>query len=257
VDGKMRSRGAKVKSYYHHLVMFDFDETLAHTNEATLVRDKKTQLIVDHLYGQQEHDDYTLDEEKHFLDFSEFFHVSAQATPIPITLNLLKQFLSEENTKVIVLTARQPKALASIQSFLEEQGVNTESVSFFGANGSGNKKGILSDLIRRYSISRKVTVFEDNLNNIKDLIVLEYEHPNISFDLVQVINPSQCDDLEEAKRFTYPKGQNGTEKYQMMLKKIHPMMKRRLLGLGANDYLDTGVKKSKDFKKSKSSPPAG
>lgn len=253
-DGKMIVR---VKSGWQNLVMFDFDDTLAHTMEAALVRDKKTGLIVDHLYGQQEFDDYTIDEEKHYFDFDEFYKVSDQAEPIERTIVLLKEFITEEDTKVIVLTARQPKALPAISFFLEQQGVNTKPISFFGSNGSKNKKKMLFNLIKRYSISGKVTVFEDSLNNIKDLIVLEYDYPDISFDFVQVIDPSKCDDLEEAKRFSYPKGESGTEPYQRLLKKIHPRMKRRLLGLGGNDYLDKGVKKVKGFERSKSAPPSG
>lgn len=247
----------KIKSMWQNLVMFDFDDTLAHTKEAALVRDKKTGLIVDHLLGQQEFDDYVIDGKKHYFDFEEFYKVSDQATPISRTIELLNEFIKEEDTKVIVLTARQPKALSAISFFLEQQGVNTKLISFFGSNGSKNKKKMLFNLIERYSISGAVTVFEDSLNNIKDLIVLEYDYPGISFDFVQVIDPKKCDDLEEAKRFSYPKGENATEPYQRLLKKIHPAMKRRLLGLGGNDYLDKGVKKSKDFKRSKSAPPGG
>ena len=237
--------------------MFDFDDTLAHTHEAVLVRDKKTDLIVDHLYGQQEYDDYTIDKSLHYFDYDEFYKVSDQASPIRRTIDLLKEILKEADTKVVLLTARQPKALTAVEGFLKKQGVDTKAISFFGSDGSRNKKKVLHDLIKSYSVFGTVTVFEDNLNNIKDLIVLEYEYPDISFEFVQVIDPNNCDDLGEAKRFNYPKGENGTEPYQRMLKKIHPAMKRRLLGLGGNDYLGKGVKKSKDFKKSKSAPPSG
>ena len=82
--------------------------------------------------------------------------------------------------------------------------------------------------------------------------------PDLSFAYVQVIDAENSDeDLEEAKKYRYPKGEYGTEKYQRILKRIHPAMKRRLLGLGGNDYLDKGVSKVKDFKLSKSAPPGG
>ena len=237
--------------------MFDFDDTLAHTTEATLVRDKKTDKIVNHLDGQEEFDNYTLDNQKHYFDFSEFYQVSSQAVPIKRTIDLLKHFQKQPDTKIIVLTARQPEALPAVRAFLQENGVGTKFISFFGSDGSRNKARYLDRLINRFSIFGTVTIFEDNLNNIKDMIVLEYEHPDISFEFVQVIDPEKCEDLEEAKRFSYPKGEYGTEPYQRLLKKIHPTMKQRLLGLGGNDYLEKGSKKMKDFRRGKSSPPRG
>jgi hypothetical protein len=250
----MRRRVLKVKSEWDHLIVFDFDDTLAHTEEATLVRNKKHNRIVDHLYGQASYDAHELSK-KHYYDFSEFLTVSSEAEPIEITLRLLRQFQKDSDTKVIVLTARQPEARGSIKSFLRGQGV--AGISIFGVDGSVNKKAWLSKLIKRFNISKSVTVFEDSVNNIKDLLTTEYDFPDLSFEFVQVINPDMCEDIEEAKRFSYPTGENGTEPYQRMLKRIHPKMKRRLLGLGSNDYLEKGVKKLKDFSRSKSAPPAG
>jgi len=246
----------KIKSTWKHLVMFDFDDTLAQTTEATLVRSKKTNKIVDHLSGQEEFDSHSL-EDRFYYDFKEFYQVSDQAIPIKRTTALVNYFKKQADTKVIVLTARQPQALPAIRAFLGKQGVDTKTVSFFGSDGSKNKVGYLKKLISRYSISNTVTIFEDNLHNIKDMIALEYDFPDLSFEFVQVIDPEKCGDIEEAKRFSYPKGETGTEPYQRLLKKIHPTMKRRLLGLGGNDYLDKGVEKSKDFGRGKSAPPAG
>ena len=247
----MRRRILKVKSEWHHLIVFDFDDTLAHTEEATLVRSKKHDRIVDHLYGQAEFDAHELSE-KHYYDFSEFHTVSSEAEPIEATLRLLRQFHKDPDTKVIVLTARQPEARESIRSFLKLQGIT--GIAIFGVDGAVNKKEWLYKLIKRFNISKSVTVFEDSVNNIKDMIPAEYDFPDLSFEFVQVIDPNTCDDIEEAKRFSYPTGENATEPYQRMLKRVHPKMKRRLLGLGANDYLEKGVKKLKDFSRSKSAP---
>tara|TARA_A200000159_G_C7232365_1_gene300831 strand:- start:520 stop:870 length:351 start_codon:yes stop_codon:yes gene_type:complete len=116
----------------------------------------------------------------------------------------------------------------------------------------------MNTIIERYKIKKEVLVFEDSINNIKDLLQLEYDHPSISFDFIQVIDPENTDeDLDEARKHSYPQGETGTEPYQRLLKKIHPAKKRRLLGLGANDYLVKGTKKVNDFKRSKSSPPSG
>ena len=51
-DGKMKV--IKIKSKWKNLVVFDFDDTLAKTEEVTLVRDKKSGRVIDHLHGQQE-----------------------------------------------------------------------------------------------------------------------------------------------------------------------------------------------------------
>ena len=237
--------------------MFDFDDTLAQTEEVTLVRDKATGRVVDHIHGQAEFDAYTLDEDNHYYDFSEFLTVSNYATPINATLDLMRDFLFDKDSKVIILTARQEHARESIRNFLDKQGIDSKKVAVFGSNGSKNKKAYLTKLIKRFNISKSVLVFEDSVNNICDLLQLEYEFPDIQFDFVQVIDKNSDEDLEEAKKHQYPKGEYGTEKYQKILKKVHPTMKRRLLGLGGNDYLVKGTEKSKDFSRSKSAPPGG
>ena len=100
-------------------------------------------------------------------------------------------------------------------------------------------------------------VFEDNEDNIADMIRMEYDFPNLSFNYIEVITPDKKDDLEEVQQSKAPKGKYNTEPYQRYLMAIHPSRKRRLLGLGGNDYLDKGKKKVKDFKRTKSAPPSG
>jgi hypothetical protein len=237
--------------------MFDFDDTLARTEEVTLVREKKSGRVIDHLHGQSEFENYELDEENYYFDFSEFLTVSSHAKPINITLDLMRSFLADKDTKVIVLTARQEQSRDSIRIFLDRQGIENKRVSVFGSGGSKLKAPYLARLIKRFNISKSVLVFEDSLQNISDMVSLEYDFPDIEFNYVQVIDPDSDEDLEEARKHEYPKGEYGTEKYQRVLKKIHPAMKRRLLGLGGNNYLVRGAKKVKDFKRSKSAPPGG
>ena len=254
-DGKMKV--IKIRSKWKNLVVFDFDDTLAKTEEVTLVRDKKSGRVVDHLHGQQEYDDYELNDEEHEYDFSEFLTVSDYAVPINATLDLMRDFLLNKDNKVIVLTARQSESRQSIKRFLDRQGIESDRVSVFGTNGSAFKAAYLSKLIKRFNISKSVTVFEDSVKNISDMISLEYHYPRVKFDFIQIIDPNSDEDLEEAKKYQYPKGEYGTEKYQRILKRVHPAMKRRLIGLGGNDYLVKGTKKQKDFKRSKSAPPGG
>ena len=243
-DGKMK------RQKINNLVMFDFDDTLAKTFECTLVRDKETDRIVDHLYGQAEHDNHVL-KDKHYMDYSEFDGVSDLAQPIKETINLLKELILDEKTKVIVLTARQSSSTPAISGFLGGLGIDTSVIDFYGCGGSRLKAGYLDSLLaNEYSVTSSVMVFEDSINNITDMLQLEYAHPDISFDFIHVV-----DELDEKKN--YPKGKYGTEKYQKSLKRLHPTMKRRLLGLGKNDYLIKGSKKITDFSRSKSAPPSG
>ena len=46
-DGKKKYK-VNISLGYKRLVMFDFDETLAQTEEVTLVREKETDRIIDH-----------------------------------------------------------------------------------------------------------------------------------------------------------------------------------------------------------------
>lgn len=258
MDGKNKRRIVKIKSSWKNLIMFDFDDTLAKTEECTLVRNKKDDRIVNHLHGQSDYDNYELNEEKHYFDFDEFIGVSDYAEPIIPTINLMKKYIKDANCKVIILTARQQKSAPAIRKFLTKHQIDTKKVSVFGCNGSRNKADYLNKLIKRFNITESVLVFEDNLLNISDMISLEYEIPDLTFNFVQVIDSNNTDeDLEEAKKFEYPKGEYGTEKYQRILKRVHPSMKRRLIGLGGSDYLSVGNKKVKDYKRSKSAPPGG
>ena len=118
--------------------------------------------------------------------------------------------------------------------------------------------GHLQNLLNRFNIEESVLIFEDSVDNIKRYIALEYENPNLAFEYIQVMPNNLTDEeLSETTKHKYPTGETGTEKYQRMLKKVHPAMKRRLIGLGGNNYSTSGVKKVKDFKRSKSSPPSG
>ena len=248
----------KIKSSWSKLVVFDFDKTLADTEESVLVRDDKTNRIVDHLSSQVELNNYILNSEKHYYDFSEFNSVSNSAEPIEQTIALMKRFTKEENTKVIVLTARHNDSRNAISGFLSDQGVDAGKVYVRGTSGAVLKVGHLQNLLNRFNIRESVLIFEDSVDNIKRYMALEYENPDLTFDYIQVMPKNLTDEeLSETTKYKYPTGETGTEKYQRLLKKVHPAMKRRLIGLGGNTYSTSGMRKVKDFKRSKSAPPSG
>ena len=234
---------------WDHMVMFDFDDTLAIDEASTLVRDKETGRVVDHLYGQEEFDNHTLDETKYFYDYSEFETVSPHATPIANTIELMMKHLLEEDTKVIVLTARQHVSRGAISNWLGLQGIDTSKVSVYGSSGANLKAGYLKDLLNDFSIKKTVTVYEDSENNIRDMLELSYDLAHLKFEFIHV-----TDDLEENRKQKAPVGKYDTEKRQKRLNKLHPAMKRRLIGLGGNKHSTTGMEKVKNFKRSKSAP---
>ena len=234
----------KIKSSWKKLVVFDFDKTLADTEESVLVRDNKSDRIVDHLTSQTELDSYILDSDKHYYDFTEFNSVSKFAEPIKQTIDLMKRFTLEEETKVIVLTARHNESRHAISEFLSAQGVDIGKVYVRGTSGAKLKTGHLQNLLNRFNVKESVLILEDSVENIRRYIALEYENPDLSFDYVQVMPKNLTDEeLSEVAKFKYPTGETGTEPYQRKLKKVHPAMKRRLIGLGSNNYSTSGVKK--------------
>jgi len=239
------------------LAVFDFDLTLAITHELVIVRDKNTNKIVDHLHTQQEQDEYEIDEANHYFDYSEYDTVSDDAEPIDKTVAQMERFIDDDTYKVVIVTARQQIVEPSIRDFMRGIGVDMSDVDVYGTNGSENKPEYLRRIIKENGISEYVIVFEDTLRNIQLMLPLENEYAEMTFEFVHVVTPESDTEIEEARKFSYPKGEYSTEPYQRMLKRVHPAMKRRLTGLGGNNYLVKGKKKMKDFKRSKSSPPSG
>lgn len=255
MDGKM----IKVKLVRPtNLYVFDFDDTIAETEETVLVRTKKSNRVVDHLSSQQEADEHIL-KTNHYYDYSEFVNVE-NAKEIELVTDYLRK-LASENQSIIVLSARQPEASRAVRQYLKSIGVNTEYVKVACVNGSANKYKYLKKAIRNINPKEKVTVFEDTLKNIQMMLPLEKDYPNLSFDFIHLHKPQTDEELEEANRNRYhhmnSSSAYGTEKYQRTLKRIHPAMKRRLISLGRNSYSVGRTKKVKDFKRSKSAPPSG
>ena len=191
-DGKMKI--IKIKSSWKKLVVFDFDKTLADTEESVLIRDNESDRIVDHLRSQTELDSYVLNSDKHYYDFTEFSSVSRSAEPIKQTIDLMKKFISEEETKVIVLTARQNESRHAILDFLSEQDIDARQVYVLGTNGAKLKTGHLQNLLNRFNIKESVLIFEDSVENIRRYIALEYENPDLSFEYVQVMPKNLTDE---------------------------------------------------------------
>ena len=255
MDGKM----IKVNlTRRENLFVFDFDDTIAETEEAVLVRDKKTKKVTDHLHSQQEANEHVLKQNQYY-DYSEFVNVEG-AREIELVTDHLRK-LAIEGNNIIVLSARQPEARFAVKDYLTSIGVMTNFITVACVNGSANKYKYLKKAINKFKPTSKVTVFEDTLNNIKMMLPLEKDYPSLTFDFVHLHVPQTDKELEEANRNQYhymnSTAKYGTEKRQRKLKRIHPALKRRLIGMGGNNYSVRGVKKVKNFKRSKSAPPSG
>ena len=254
-DGKM----IKINlSQNKTLYVFDFDDTIAETEEAVLVRDKKTGKIIDHLHSQTEADNYILKPNLEY-DFSEFVNVEG-AKEIELVTSYLRK-LAADGKKIIVLSARQHQARHALKKYLKSINISTNSITFACVDGSKNKYEYLKKAIKKIKPKDKVVVFEDTLKNIQMMLPLEKDYPDLTFDFVHVHIPETDEELGEANRNQYfsmnSAAQYGTEKFQRTLKRLHPRMKRNLIGKGGNKYSVKGVKKHKDFKRSKSAPPGG
>ena len=255
MDGKM----IKISVGKHNtLFVFDFDDTIAETEEAVLVKDSKTNKIIDHLHSQQEADNYVLKPNLYY-DFSEFKNVEG-AKEIELVTTYLRK-LSISGNRIIVLSARQEAAAPAMRKYLESIGITTKTIKIACVDGSKNKYPFLRGEIAKNAPREKVVVFEDTLKNIQMMLPLEQDYPDLLFDFVHVHIPETDEELGEANRNQYHhkniSAQYGTEKYQRTLKRLHPKMKRKLIGKGGNKYSVKGVKKVKDFKRSKSAPPGG
>ena len=215
------------------LYVFDFDDTIAETEEAVLVKDKKTNKIVDHLHSQQEVDNYILKPNLYY-DFSEFVEVEG-AKEIELVTSYLRG-LATKNHRIIVLSARQPAAAPALRDYLVSIDVPTKTISFACVDGSKNKYSFLKKEIEKNPPMEKIVVFEDTLKNIQMMLPLERDFPDLSFEFVHVHIPETDEEVAEANRSQYHSkntaAQYGTEKYQRTLKKLHPRMKRNLIGKG-------------------------
>ena len=240
------------------LFVFDFDDTIAETEEAVLVRDKKTKKVTDHLRSQQESNEHILKPNQYY-DYSEFVNVEG-AREIELVTTYLRK-LALEGNKIIVLSARQPEASRAIRGYLKNIDVVTRSITVACVNGSANKYKYLKKAINKIRPRDKVIVFEDTLKNIQMMLPLERDYPNLIFDFVHLHVPQTDKELEEANRNQYhymnSTAKYGTEPAQLKLKRLSRGAKKELIAKGGNNYSVRGVKKVKDMKRSKSAPPSG
>ena len=151
--------------------MFDFDETLAITEEVTLVREKKSNRIVDHLHGQAQFDEHELNEKKYYYDFSEFISVSTHAKPINATLDLMRDFLldKKEIKEILTVNGEELDNVLDINKYFFLR--NVSNVTVKRQNGSTTRLTIPDDIGSKMFESGEMIPFSPVIPAILDSII--------------------------------------------------------------------------------------
>tara|TARA_R100000008_G_scaffold12757_1_gene6365 strand:- start:11142 stop:11840 length:699 start_codon:yes stop_codon:yes gene_type:complete len=195
------------------LRIFDFDETIAHTESETRVKapDGSTATLRD----QKEFEEYMnaaaeeegidafdavdgLVDAGYQIDLSDF---SIVKDPFEITLvtDILRNF--PENSKTYILTARRGKSLGPILDYLDEIGIDSSMIRPIATAGESKGDVIVKMLNNKImpdgkSNINRIEYYEDSQKNIDDVLAKVCDNPEINdikplnFELVidKVIN---------------------------------------------------------------------
>jgi len=195
------------------LRIFDFDETIAHTESETRVKAPDGSEAT--LRDQQEFESYmnaaaekegieafdavdALMELGYQIDLSDF---SIVKDPFEITIVTDKLREEPENAKTYIMTARRGKSLGPILDYLDEIGVDSSKIRPIATAGESKGDVIAKMLSNKImpdgkSNINRVEYYEDSDKNIDDVLRKVCEDPNLddikplNFELVinKVIN---------------------------------------------------------------------
>ena len=191
------------------LRIFDFDETIAHTESETRVKAPDGSEAT--LRDQQEFEEYMnaaaakegieafdavdqLMELGYQIDLSDF---SIVKNPLEITLVTDKLRESHENAKTYIMTARRGNSLGPILDYLDEIGIDSSKVRAIATQGE-SKGDVMVNMLRQKlmpdgkSNINKIEYYEDSEKNINDVLEKVCENPAIAdikpIDFELVIN---------------------------------------------------------------------
>jgi hypothetical protein len=140
------------------LFVFDFDDTLAHTD--SVVRLQRGGEVSDLDSGAFASYEYQPDDQ---LDFSDFGRVDGQL--IASTLAILND-IQRKGKDAVIITARPPEAIGGIQKFFTDN--NMASPDIYATAGSANKPQVMMNLLTSGDYNH-VVVYEDCMKNIEKL----------------------------------------------------------------------------------------
>ena len=179
------------------LRIFDFDETIAHTESETRVKAPDGSEAT--LRDQQEFEEYMnaaaakegieafdavdqLMELGYQIDLSDF---SIVKNPLEITLVTDKLRESHENAKTYIMTARRGNSLGPILDYLDEIGIDSSKVRAIATQGE-SKGDVMANMLRQKlmpdgkSNINKIEYYEDSEKNINDVLEKVCENPAIA-----------------------------------------------------------------------------
>lgn len=154
-----------------NLFIFDFDDTLAHSEIPVYVKMKDGQTIklTSHEFAKHQLD------QGDFYDFSEFNKIIRSATPIEKHVELLKNALSRRTNKVTILTAR---SLAyPVKYWLKSMlGLDVYVVAVGGSNPALKRDYIEKEIKKGY---KNIFFIDDSVPNIMAVDSLKEKYPNV------------------------------------------------------------------------------
>ena len=171
------------------LAVFDFDDTLAHTDSSSKLLNKDGE-VIRVLQTQKDQDNLTTDMEKNpdkykgmYFDFSDFSDIQ-NAEHDEGMVKRMVEYDKDPSAQVIILTARDPIAEDAIQSYFNELGVGTENLIIKGLAGKSKGDYILSTAESNPSI-KKVFFWDDSEKNVND-VKNKFKDANIELDATLV-----------------------------------------------------------------------
>jgi len=161
------------------LRVFDLDNTLITSSSFTYVKNKRTGETKK--LTPAEFAVYKPDKDDIF-DFSEFNKIM-NGKPIKRQFDIFAKMVSMPGTyKTVILTARHPNAIKSIQSFLKKYGVTGVEIIALGSNSPQAKADWIRNQIEKEDFN-DVMFVDDSVGNINAVKKLAKEMPDIKFTI--------------------------------------------------------------------------
>ena len=194
---------------------FDIDETLFahdHNKLRVHVNDENGNRV--RSLTNQEFNNHQL-EPGHRYDFSEFRSsdiFQQSASPIHKMIAKLKA-IHRNNKNVEMLTARgdlddQPKFAKHMRKFgidIDKDIHVRRAGNLQGMKPADSKAKVISDLIKKHGY-KKINLYDDSLDNIKGMLKLKNEHPDVEFHGHHVQHNPETGKVKLTKYSYVPKG---------------------------------------------------
>ena len=156
------------------LSIFDFDETIAFTEGHINVINKETG--EDFQIKSQEEYDAIKDDERYEYDFSPLDQVHNANENSNIT-SIMRDRLKDDDTQVMILTARAPISIDDIHRTLRsfDRPIETNNIIMIGVEGSNKGTYLANVILSKYENIQEIEFYDDSEGNIDDMIQVKKE----------------------------------------------------------------------------------